>query len=89
MYLLFCDRSVLDVVTDALLFTECYYLCSSVVEELLVLRISGNFGIVVHSTKHNSINKVHFLQQHLQVLPNDIRCWKRLNAYPCNAACIV
>ena len=31
-----------------------------VVEELLVLRISSNFGVVVHSAKYNSVNETHF-----------------------------
>ena len=64
-YLLFCNRSVLDVVTDTTLVTESYYLCSPVIEELPVLRISSDFGAVVHSTKYDPIDEAHFLQQHL------------------------
>ena len=83
MYLLFSYRSVLDVVTDTTLVTERYYLCSPVIEELLVLRINSNFGAVVHSTEYNPIYEAHFLQQHLQVLSDDVGCREGLNAYPC------
>lgn len=65
MYLLFSYRSVFDVVTDTTLVTERYYLCSPVIEELPVLRISSDFGAVVHSTKYDPIDEAHFLQQHL------------------------
>lgn len=62
MYLLFSYRSVLGVVTDTTLITERYYLCSPVIKGLLVLRISSNFGIVIHSTKYDPVNEVYFLQ---------------------------
>ena len=65
MYLLFSYRSVFDVVTDTTLVTERYYLCSPVIEELPVLRISSDFGAVVHSTKYDPIDEAHLLQQHL------------------------
>lgn len=89
MYLLFSYRSVLDVVTDTTLVTEHYYLRSPVIEELLVLRISSNFGAVIHPTKYNPVDEAHFLQQHLQVLYDDVGCRKRLNAYPCFASGVV
>ena len=89
MYLLLSYRSVLDVITDTMLITERYYLCSPIIEELLILRISSNFGVVIHSTEYNSVNKAHFLQQHLQVLSEDIGCREWFNAHPCNAARIV
>jgi len=62
LYLLFSYRSVLDVVTDTTLVTERYYLCSPVIEELLVLRISSYFGAVIHSTKYDPVDEAHFLQ---------------------------
>lgn len=89
MCLLSSYRSVLDVVTDATLITESYYLCSPVVEELLVLRISSNFSAVIHPTEYNPVNETHFLKQHLQVLSDYIRCRERLNAYPCFTSGIV
>lgn len=89
MYLLFSYRPVLNVVTDTTLITERYYLCSPIVEELLVLRISSNFGAVIHPTKYNSVNEAHFLQQHLQVLSDDVGCREGLNAYPCFTSGVV
>ena len=89
MYLLFSYRSVLDMVTDTTLVTERYYLRSPVIEELIVLRISSNFGTVIHPTKYNPVYEANFLQQHLQVLPDDIGCREGLNAYPCFASGVV
>ena len=48
-----------------MLITECYYLCGPVIEELLVLCISSNFGAVIHPTEYDPVNEAHFLQQHL------------------------
>ena len=89
MYLLFSYRSILDVVTDTTLITERYYLCSPVIEELLVLRISSNFGAVIHSTKYDPVDEAYFLQQHLQVLSDDVGCREWLNAYPRFASGVV
>jgi hypothetical protein len=63
--LLFCYRSVFDVITDTSLITERYYLCSLIIEELLVLCISSYFGAVIHSTKYDPVDEAHFLQQQL------------------------
>lgn len=58
---LICYRSVLDVVADTTLSTKCYYLCSLVIEELLVLSISSNFGAVMHPTEYDLVNEDYFL----------------------------
>ena len=58
--------------TDATLITERYYLCAPIIEKLPVLRISSNFSAAIHTTENNPINETHFLQQHLQVLSDNI-----------------
>ena len=60
---LFCYRSIFNVITDTALITKRYNLCSPIVEELLVLRISCDFGIIVHPTENNPVDKHNLLKQ--------------------------
>lgn len=45
-----------------MLRTKCDCLCSTVIEELLVLGKSSNFGAVIHLTKYDAIDEAHFLR---------------------------